>query len=106
MRILHYTDSLQLGGKERQLVELLKGLGRRRGVESMVVCMEEGGFFVSGLRELNVPLRFLTRRFRWDPLVFAHFYKTVREFGPDIIHTNSMMTSFYALPLSKLLGVP
>ena len=32
MRVLYYTDSLRLGGKERQLVELLKGL-KQAGIE-------------------------------------------------------------------------
>ena len=44
MRILYYTDSLRLGGKERQLVELLKGL-KQRDMELLLVCMDQGEFY-------------------------------------------------------------
>jgi len=30
----------------------------------------------------------------------------MKNFKPDVVHTNSMMTSAYALPIAKLFGVP
>jgi len=105
MRVLYYTDSLRLGGKERQLVELLKGL-KQRNVELLLVCMDQGEFYEPDVKALSIPLKYLFRKMRWDPLVFHRFYRMVREFQPDVIHTNSMMSSAYALPIAKLLGVP
>lgn len=105
MKILCFTDSLGIGGKERQLVELLKGL-KQRGLEVMLVCMDQGEFYEPDVKALNVPLRYLFRRMRWDPLVTRGFYRLVKEFQPDVIHTNSMMSSAYALPVAKLLRLP
>src|SRR5271156_2173597 len=105
MRVLYYTDSLRLGGKERQLVELLKGL-KQRNIDLLLVCMDEGEFYEPDVKALSIPLKYLFRKMRWDPLVFHRFYRIVREFQPDVIHTNSMMSSAYALPIAKLLGVP
>jgi glycosyltransferase involved in cell wall biosynthesis len=106
MRVLYYTDSLRLGGKERQLVELLKGLKQREGIELLLICMDQGEFYEPDVQALSIPLRYLFRKRRWDPLVIHGFYRLVKEFAPDVIHTNSMMSSAYALPIAKLLGVP
>ena len=106
MRVLYYTDSLRLGGKERQLVELLKGLKARDTMELLLVCMDQGEFYEPDVKALSVPIRYLFRRMRWDPLVLYGFYRLVREFQPDVIHTNSMMSSAYALPVARLLGIP
>ena len=105
MKVLYYTDSLRLGGKERQLVELLKGL-KQRDIEVLLVCMDRGEFYEPDVKALAIPLKYLFRKMRWDPLVLRGFYRMVREFQPDVIHTNSMMSSAYALPIAKLLGVP
>jgi len=105
MKILCYTDSLRLGGKERQLVELLKGL-KQRDIEVMLISMDQGEFYEPDVKALNVPLRYLFRRVRWDPMVIRGFYRLVKEFQPDVIHTNSMMSSAYALPVAKLLRLP
>jgi glycosyltransferase involved in cell wall biosynthesis len=106
MRVLYYTDSLRLGGKERQLVELLKGLKQRAAMEVLLVCMDRGEFYEPDVNALSIPLKYLFRKTRWDPLVIHGFCRLVREFKPEIIHTNSMMSSAYALPVAKLFGVP
>jgi glycosyltransferase involved in cell wall biosynthesis len=105
MRILYYTDSLRLGGKERQLVELLKGL-KERDIDVLLVCMDQGEFYEPDVKALSIPMKYLLRKLRWDPSVIGRLYKLVREFDPDVIHTNSMMSSAYALPVAKLLGIP
>ncbi len=105
MRVLYYTDSLRIGGKERQLVELLKGL-KQHDIELLLVCMDRGEFYEPDVKALSIPMKYLFRKMRWDPLVLQGFYRVVREFQPDVIHTNSMMSSAYALPIAKLLGVP
>lgn len=106
MRIIHFTDSLRCGGKERQLVELLKGLKQRESIELLLVCMDRGEFYEPEVQALEIPIRYLLRKSRWDPLLLRDFYRLVKEFRPDVIHTNCMMTSAYALPVAKLLDVP
>jgi glycosyltransferase involved in cell wall biosynthesis len=105
MRLLYYTDSLRLGGKERQLVELLKGL-KQRNIELLLVCMDRGEFYEPDVKSLSIPMKYLIRRMRWDPLVIHGFYRLVKGFKPDVIHTNSMMSTAYALPAAKMFGVP
>ena len=122
LRVLHFIDNLGPGGKERQLVELLKGLeagldtgpdptpgadpGHRGGCESCVVSMTEGVFYAELLALRRVTLRSLIRRSRKDWRAFAQFYREVREFAPDVIVAWDHMTAIYAVPAALWAGVP
>jgi glycosyltransferase involved in cell wall biosynthesis len=105
LRVLHLVDSLRVGGKERQTVELVKGLCRFGSVESMVVTMGAEQFYVADIGRLGVPLCYLLRKVRWDPTVFPRLWRILRRFRPHIIHTNSEMAMSYAWPLARLMGV-
>jgi glycosyltransferase involved in cell wall biosynthesis len=103
--VLHFVDSLRVGGKERQAVELLKGLCRIKHVQLMVVTMGEEQFYVPDIQRLGIPLVYLIRKLRWDPLIFSRLSGILKGFQPHILHTNSDMATFYALPLAKLRGI-
>jgi glycosyltransferase involved in cell wall biosynthesis len=105
LRVLHLVDSLRVGGKERQIVELLKGLSQFSSVESIVVTMGAEQFYVGDIQRLGIPLIYLLRKIRWDPTVFARLWHIMRRFRPHIIHTNSEMAMSYAWPLARLMGV-
>jgi glycosyltransferase involved in cell wall biosynthesis len=105
LRVLHLLDSLRVGGKERQAVELLKGLSRFSSVESIVVTMGPEQFYVADIENLGIPLYYLVRKVRWDPTVFPRLWRILRRFRPHIIHTNSEMAMSYAWPLARLMGI-
>jgi glycosyltransferase involved in cell wall biosynthesis len=105
LRVLHLVDSLRVGGKERQTVELLKGLCWFSSVQSMVVTMGAEQFYVADIQKLGIPLCYLLRKVRWDPMVFPKLWSILRRFRPHIIHTNSEMAMSYAWPLAGLMGV-
>jgi len=105
LRVLHLVDSLRVGGKERQTVELLKGLRRFSSVKSMVVTMGAEQFYVADIEKLGIPLCYLLRKVRWDPIVFPKLWRILRRFRPHIVHTNSEMAMTYAWPLARLMGV-
>jgi glycosyltransferase involved in cell wall biosynthesis len=105
LRILHFVDSLRVGGKERQIVELLKGLCRSSSVGSIVVTMGVEQFYVPDIQKLGIPLFYLLRHTRWDPTVFPRLWRILSQFCPDIIHTNSEMAMSYAWPLARLMNI-
>ncbi len=105
LRILHFVDSLRVGGKERQIVELLKGLCRSSSVESIVVTMGTEQFYLADIQRLGIPLFYLLRKVRWDPTVFPRLLRILLKFRPDIIHTNSEMAMSYAWPLARLMNI-
>ncbi len=105
LRILHLVDSLRVGGKERQTVELLKGLQRLSFVESIVATMGAEQFYVPDVQKLGIPLVYLIRRMRWDPSGFPRLWRILRRFRPHIVHTNSDMATTYVWPLARLMGI-
>ena len=106
MRVLYCVDSFGLGGKERQAIELLKGIKRRSGIEISVVCMDRESFYEAELQALGMPVCYVTRSVRWDPLVFVAIRRLIKQFRPAVIHTNGLVSSFYVLPLAKWLRIP
>ncbi|HJZ74861.1 MAG TPA: glycosyltransferase [Vicinamibacterales bacterium] len=105
LRILICIESLGIGGKERQAVELVKGLVRRPGIECAVICLERDDFYLHELATA-VSLEFIPRRRRWDPAIFPKLFGFMKRYRPDVVHTNGLMSSFYMLPAARALRVP
>ena len=99
-------EALGVGGKERQAVELIKGLAARSDVECRVVCLAPHDFYLDRLVGPGTAVDFVTRRVRWDASLFYRLFQIVRQFRPDLIHTNGLMSSFYSIPLARLMSTP
>lgn len=106
LRVLLCVDSLGLGGKERQVVELVRGLSARPHLDVRVVCFSTDDFYVGQLAGIDAEIRFLPRRIRWDLGIFAQLRRVVWRFRPAVIHTNGLVSSFYALPVAKVNRIP
>jgi glycosyltransferase involved in cell wall biosynthesis len=104
MKILLIIEDLRSGGKERRFVELLKGLSKYPEAKCEVVLMGAEIHFDDFLK-LNIPTHYLVRRIKKDPAIFFSFYALCKKIKPDIIHSWGFMTSFYSLPVAKLLGI-
>src|SRR5438128_9629566 len=106
LRTLICIDALGVGGKERQAVELIKGLTGKSEIECRVVCLATHDFYLDQLAGLGISVDFATRRVRWDVGLFHRLYQTIRQYRPHLIHTDGLMSSFYTLPLARLMGIP
>ncbi len=98
MKVIHFIDSLRVGGKERQLVELINGLQDKADIDNFIVCMGKEDFYRGDISNAKIQIIYLIRTFRWDPIIFLRLYRLIIRIRPAIIHTNAMLTSFYALP--------
>jgi glycosyltransferase involved in cell wall biosynthesis len=106
MKVLFFIESLRAGGKERRIVELLKGLKQYKEIEIELVVTRKDIHYKEFF-DLNIPLHVIERKFlKKDPLIFFKFYRIAKKFRPDIIHAWGHMVAFYAVPTSKMLGVP
>jgi glycosyltransferase involved in cell wall biosynthesis len=103
MRILHFTESLRRGGKERQIVELLKGLSPHHDIKSFVAVTDEDKVRYEIDREYAQIIQ-LVRRGKKDLRLFKSLYELVSDLRIDIIHSWSSMCSIYAAPVAKLCG--
>lgn len=104
MRVLHIIDNLGIGGKERQLVELLVGLQQRNDVACEVLVLSEN-VHPSHLEKLTVTVHKFHRKQAKDPRVFARLYEIYRRFRPDIIQTWEFMCSVYAAAFCPIYDI-
>ena len=102
MKVLFFIDSLRAGGKERQLVELLKGLSLVKDCKCELAVMDKNVHYDT-VKLLDIKVHYLIRRIKKDPLILLKLYKIFKEFKPDIIHTWDYMTTFYSIPIAKML---
>jgi glycosyltransferase involved in cell wall biosynthesis len=109
LRVLICIDSLGVGGKERQAVELIRGLAARGGgpqIDFRVVCFDSDDFYLRDLTSVGIKVIFMPRRVRWDVSVIRKLQRLVDLYQPDAIHTNGLVSSFYALPAARLRRIP
>lgn len=104
MKVLLITDSLAKGGKERRMLELMKGLGAYPDVAVELVLFSTRIDYPI-VHEMGIPIHILERKPKKDPRVFSRFYKLVKDIQPDLIHSWGSMPSIYAIPAAKGLGV-
>jgi glycosyltransferase involved in cell wall biosynthesis len=83
--IVFLVRSLDMGGAERQLVELARGL-HRAGWRVEVITFYAGGPLEPLLKADGVPLFFLHKRGRWDILCLWNLARFLRRSHPDIVH--------------------
>jgi glycosyltransferase involved in cell wall biosynthesis len=106
MKILFFIESLRAGGKERRILELLKGLKRYDDIQLEIVLTRKEIHYEEFF-DLNIPLHVIERNYlKKDPLLFLKFYRVARKIKPDIIHVWGNMVAVYAVPTVWHLGIP
>jgi glycosyltransferase involved in cell wall biosynthesis len=104
VRILFFIDSFPAGGKERRLVELMKGLKATPGVEFGIVIMSNDIHYKE-IYDMGIPVHQVIRKSKKDISVIPRFIKLCREFKPDIAHCWDSMTAVYLVPVTRWLGI-
>lgn len=106
MKILFFIEDLGPGGKQRRLVELIKGLSNVSDYE-MELALIDDNIHYHDIYETGIKIHFAKRKyFKKDPGVFVKFYRIVRKFRPDIINVWGNMSAIYALPTKIIFNIP
>lgn len=105
MKILMLVNNLARGGKERRLIELLKGLKTTPNIECELVLFSKRIEYPE-VFDLEMPIHYLERKKKKDPRIFWKLYKKIGEIKPDLIHSWGRMASVYAIPTKFLQGIP
>ena len=104
MKILFIIDSLTSGGKERRLIELMKGIKLQLDIEFEIVVMSRDIYYQE-VFDLNIRIHYLIRTSKKGLDVFNKFYKICKNYKPDIVHCWDSMTAVIAVPACKLLRI-
>ena len=105
MKILFVIDSLRTGGKERRLVELLKGLLHYHDFECELITLSNIIDY-DYVHELDVKIHIFGRNFFQDRKIIFKFVKLIRTFRPDIIHCWDNIACLHFGPIAKIFRIP
>lgn len=97
MKILIINDSLILGGRERRITEVVKGLSQNNITVEIVLLRNVVDY--PEIYQYASKIHILTRKIKKDPTIFFKIWQIQKIFKPDIIHSWGSMSSIYALPL-------
>jgi len=106
LRVMYVIDDLGLGGAQRQLVELLKGLPRD-GYDIQVISLSTTKVdYAKALQEAGIRLVQIPQAGKWDWRCFFTLLKTIRRTKPSIVHTWLFTADLYGRLVAWLAGVP
>ncbi len=105
MHILFIIDCLTAGGKERRMVELLKGLDKRDDIQCSLVIMSYEVHYQE-IFNLDIPIHYLIRKTKKDFSIFNQLVRYCKDLKPDMVHCWDSMTAIYSAYVCKLLKIP
>ena len=106
MKILFFAESLGSGGKERRIVELIKGLSVNNSIEIELVLTKKEIRYEE-IFQTKTKIHYLVRRgIKKDPRLFFQFYTIAKKFRPDLIHVWGNLVAIYAIPAKVILKIP
>ena len=107
-RILHVINSFDIGGNERFLVELLRGLDRTEFHQE--VCVPDRGrdytFDLKQICEsLDVPVHVISARHNLDPAIGRRLRSRMVAGGYDIVHTHLVLSQYWGRRAAIAVGI-
>ncbi len=103
IKILLFTESLRSGGKERRIVELIKGLSGKPDIQ-MELVLTRRDIHYKDIFSTKIKIHYLTREnIKQKSLGFLRFYKIAKKFKPNIIHVWGYIPAIYAIPTKLFL---
>jgi glycosyltransferase involved in cell wall biosynthesis len=105
MRIVEFTNNLEIGGAERLAVDLAKAL-KSRGHELSFVCLRHGGALESVVQAAGMSVLALGKKPgpRVSTLVTLKNY--LRQKRIDVVHTHNPLVHHYGTLGGRWAGVP
>ncbi|MCK4664617.1 MAG: glycosyltransferase [Bacteroidales bacterium] len=106
MKILFFIESLHSGGKERRLVELIKGLQQYPDIKCELVLTKKNIHY-RDIFDTGIKIHYIVRKYiKKNPKLFFLFYKICKKYNPDIIHVWGNMVAIYSIPAKLFLKIP
>jgi sugar transferase (PEP-CTERM/EpsH1 system associated) len=105
LTVAHVVLSLDCGGLERIVLDLLR-TSRRRGQRAAVVCLERPGALAGRVEELEVQLVCIHKRPGLDWNAAGRAGEVLRRIGPDVVHTHQAGALWYVGGAARRAGIP
>ena len=105
VRILLVIPTLDRSGAEKQLTLLACGLPKDQ-FEVRVVALNRGGPYESELRQHDIPVTILGKRWKFDPVCLYRLRSLIRTWKPDVVHTWLFAANAYGRLVAGRGGPP
>ena len=86
IRIAFVIPTLDQSGAERQLTLLATGLPRDR-YEPHVIALNRDGYYARPLKDHQIPVHVLGKRFRFDPLTWVRLRSLLQSIRPQLVQS-------------------
>ena len=109
LRVLVVSDEMEVGGSQRQIVHLLRGL-RERGADAALLYFRKPSFLLDAIRAAGVPVQRIDKRGAFDPVFVARLLRFMRRGRFDIVHCFSITAEIWvrfvlqAVPRTRLVS--
>lgn len=104
-RILHLIWALDLGGAERQVLEMVRRLDRRR-FDPVVGCLVRRGRWGEALEAEGVRVVDFAKKPGFDPALLLRLVRFLRRERPAIVHTHAFTAATWGRLGAALAGRP
>jgi glycosyltransferase involved in cell wall biosynthesis len=109
VNITHFVESLDRGGLERMVLELVK-YQHRQGHRCQVVCLYSSGSLAHELDELGIAVKVCGKRRGLDLPALARARRMVRSHATEVLHTHNAVAHYQAvlatcgLPMRRVIN--
>jgi sugar transferase (PEP-CTERM/EpsH1 system associated) len=104
-RLMHVVISLEVGGLERFVADLVRATDRGR-FEVEVCCLDEPGALAAELRDAGVRVTSLGLSRAGGAEVLRALTRRMRRAGTDVVHTHNVLAHKFGALAARCAGVP
>lgn len=105
IRIMYIIPSLNVGGREKVLINLIKHLDWSRFLP-IVCCLREKGVLAESLLNLGIEVIAMGKKDRIEPGLCLRLASIFRKYRPQIVHVHNPGGLIYGFIAAKLARVP
>jgi len=98
------SSSLPVGGRERQVVSLIKAIHENPDIEIVLVLLLKNVFYTE-IYEFPITIEIVNAKSTKDYRILSAFSNIFKKHNPDVIHAWDEYVAFYALPIANILKI-
>jgi len=105
LTVVHVVASLDVGGLERVVIDLVTHADRQR-TTPCVVCLDRPGAWAPRLTAIGIPVDCVPGSRRSIPARIVGLARLLRGLGADIVHLHNVKSHLHGALAARLAGVP
>jgi glycosyltransferase involved in cell wall biosynthesis len=105
LRVVHVVLSLEVGGLERIVLDLISA-GQARGQQVSVLCLERRGILAKDAESLGAYVACVDKESGLKLRLGRRIEPILNKLNPDVVHCHQVAATFYAGPPARRAGVP